>query len=157
MQTLVLDTNVVLDLVVFDDPGVQRIAQAIGSGAAMPVASRACLEELRRVLEYPRLKLGAAAQREAFERFRSQAALFEVPAAAEPEGLPLCADPDDQKFLELAWHARAHCLVTRDKALLDLARAIARLGGFAVVTPEEFDPDPALSFRIAPGLRDRAR
>ncbi len=139
MRTLVLDTNVVLDLVVFDDPRVHRIAQAIGSGAAILVASRACLEELRRVLDYPRLKLDAQAQREAFERFRSQATLFESPAAAGPEVLPLCTDPDDQKFLELAWHAKAHCLVTRDKALLGLARAIARFGGFAVVSPEQFD------------------
>ena len=141
MRRLVLDTNVVLDLVVFGDPRVQRIAQAIGSGAATPVANRDCLEELRRVLEYPRLKLDAAARREAFERFRSQATLLEVPQA--PARVPLCSDADDQKFLDLAWHARAHCLVTRDKALLGLARAIARLGGFAVVRPEGFDPDPA--------------
>ncbi len=143
MRTLVLDTNVVLDLVVFDDPGVRRIAQAIGSGAAMPVASRACLEELRRVLDYPRLKLDAAARREAFERFRTQATLLDVPATLEREGLPLCSDADDQKFLDLAWHAKAHSLVTRDKALLGLARAIARRGGFAVVSPEGFDGDPA--------------
>jgi len=143
MRTLVLDTNVVLDLVVFDDPGVRRIAQAIGSGAAMPVASRACLEELRRVLDYPRLKLDAAARREAFERFRTQATLLDVPATLEREGLPLCSDADDQKFLDLAWHAKAHSLVTRDKALLGLARAIARRGGFAVVSPEGFDRDPA--------------
>ena len=143
MRTLVLDTNVVLDLLVFGDPGVRRIAQAIGSGAAMPVASRACLEELRRVLDYPRLKLDAAARREAFERFRTQATLLDVPATLEREGLPLCSDADDQKFLDLAWHAKAHSLVTRDKALLGLARAIARRGGFAVVSPEGFDRDPA--------------
>ncbi len=143
MRRLVLDTNVVLDLVVFGDPRVQRIALAIGSGAAMPVASHACLEELRRVLDYPRLKLDAAAQREAFERFRSQATLLEVPEAVGREGLPLCSDADDQKFLDLAWHAKAHCLVTRDKALLVLARAVASLGGFAVVEPEGFDPRPA--------------
>ena len=143
VRGLVLDTNVVLDLVVFGDPRVQRIAQAIASGAAMPVATRDCLEELRRVLGYPRLKLDAAGRREAFERFRSQATLLEVPVALEREGLPLCSDADDQKFLDLAWHAKAHSLVTRDKALLGMARAIARRGGFAVVRPEGFDPGPA--------------
>jgi predicted nucleic acid-binding protein len=54
---LVLDTNVVLDLVVFRDEGVRPLARALESGAAIAVTSQACLEELGRVLAYPQFKL----------------------------------------------------------------------------------------------------
>jgi putative PIN family toxin of toxin-antitoxin system len=136
----VLDTNVVLDLVVFRDPGVELIAMAIRSGVAVPVTSQACLEELRRVLAYPHLNLDGSGRLAAFECFRAQAQLVDVPATpAAKARLPLCTDVDDQKFLELAWHANARCLITKDKALLRLARAVAKLGRFAVLTPETFE------------------
>lgn len=134
----VLDTNVVLDLVVFRDPAVEPIARAIRSGAAVPVTSHDCLEELRRVLAYPQLKLDELGRLAAFECFRALAKLVDVPSTP-PAPLPLCTDVDDQKFLELAWHSNAHCLVTKDKALLRLARAVARLGRFAVLKPETFE------------------
>ena len=134
----VLDTNVVLDLVVFRDPAVEPIARAIGSGAAVPVTSHACLEELRRVLAYPQLKLDEPGRLAAFECFRTLAQLVDVSSAPHAP-LPLCTDADDQKLLELAWHANARCLITKDKALLRLARAMAKLGRFAVLKPEAFE------------------
>ena len=138
----VLDTNVVLDWVVFRDSGVESLAQAIHSGAAVPVSTHDCLEELRRVLAYPQLKLDLPGRLTAFECYRAQVQLVEVPAASRAP-LPQCADPDDQKFLELAWHSHARCLITKDKALLRLARAAARAGRFVVVKPGNFDPHAA--------------
>lgn len=133
----VLDTNVVLDLVVFRDAGVEPLARAIRRGAAVPVTSHACLEELRRVLAYPQLKLDEAGQLAAFECFQVLAKLVDI-SSAPPAALPLCTDADDQKLLELAWHANARCLITKDKALLRLARAVAKLGRFTVLEPETF-------------------
>jgi hypothetical protein len=46
-----------------------------------------------------------------------------------------CTDPDDQKFIDLAIVARAHTLVTRDKALLRLARKARERHGVRVCTP----------------------
>ncbi len=132
---MVLDTNVVLDWLHFRDPRVQRIADAIAAGAVVPVTALACLEELRRVLEYPRFGLDPDARAELFNRYRTQVLLVEVSDIVSPE-LPKCRDGDDQKFLELAWQARAHSLVTKDKALLKLTRRVARLGRFAVCLPE---------------------
>ena len=136
-QRLVLDTNVVLDLIVFHDPGVEHLAEAIRSGAAMPVTTRECLEELRRVLAYPALKLDAPAQNDAFERYRAQALLIGDSAEPAPAALPRCADPDDQKFLELAQRAGARFLLTKDKALLRLART-ARLANVEILHPSKF-------------------
>jgi len=136
---VVLDTNVVLDWVAFDDPRVRAIVAAIEGGTLRPVTSAACLEELRRALGYPEVKLDAGAQALAFARYCARATLVDMPPDDDAVNLPLCEDPDDQKFLELAWHAHAGCLVTRDKALLKLARRIAQLGRFRVLAPPEFD------------------
>ena len=137
--TVVLDTNVVLDWLVFDDPQVRQLARAIGAGGAVQLmCSAASLEELRRVLAYPYLKLDAAAQAAALARYRARAAMFDAFPAA-PSGLPQCTDRDDQKFLELAWHAGARWLVTKDKALLRMARRIAKLGRFMVILPQAFE------------------
>jgi predicted nucleic acid-binding protein len=48
--------------------------------------------------------------------------------------LPVCRDPDDQKFLEAALAARADFLVTKDQALLELAQRVSQ---FRILTPAE--------------------
>ena len=50
---LVLDTNVWLDWLVFDDPGIAHIAAAVAAGEAEVVVDGACEAELARVLGYP--------------------------------------------------------------------------------------------------------
>lgn len=121
------------------------MADAIERGALRAATSSACLQELRRALGYAQVKLDAAAQALAFERYVAHATVFDLLETAVAPDLPLCEDPDDQKFLELAWHARASHLVTRDKALLKLARRVAESGRFAVLAPDAF-------LRWAPGL-----
>ena len=135
---LVLDTNVVLDWIAFGDARVRPIAAAIERGTLRAATSADCLQELRRALGYAQVKLDAAAQALAFARYRAHATLIEIPEPAAVGNLPQCEDADDQKFLVLAWHARASHLLTRDKALLKLARAAAESGGFAVLAPDAF-------------------
>ncbi|MBM3347911.1 MAG: putative toxin-antitoxin system toxin component, PIN family [Betaproteobacteria bacterium] len=148
LPRIVLDTNVVLDLLHFGDPNVAAIDTAIRSGRVQAVTSAACLEELQRVLAYPEFGLDQTSRAALFVRYRQQCTLSDVPLAgpdAAITGLPRCPDPDDQKFLELAWHCGAACLVSKDKALLRLSRRMARIGGCAIVAPAVFDPD-----RLAP-------
>jgi len=59
-----------------------------------------------------------------------------LPDDARAGDLPGCRDPDDQKFLEIAGAAGAATLITRDKALLRLARHRLVRARFAILTPE---------------------
>lgn len=128
---LVLDTNVVLDLVVFMDPGAEPLRTAIDTGRVQLQTSAECLEELRRVLAYPEFRLDEAAQAEALGWYAARARVIEPPA---PQAfLPRCRDADDQKFLDLAWASGADHLLTKDRALLELARRVARLERFTVM------------------------
>lgn len=130
---LVLDTNVVLDLLHFDDPVTRPLLAALAAGRVRCVASHATLDELERVLAYPEFAIdvaGQAALLDAYRRLCGTPDRQDVGAA-----LPRCSDPDDQKFLELAAASGAAALVTKDRALLKLGRRCARR--FAVMTPAD--------------------
>jgi putative PIN family toxin of toxin-antitoxin system len=121
---LVLDTNVWLDWLVFDDPGIARIAAVVAAGEAEIFVDSACEAELARVLGYPfkDRALSVERQAECLARCRSLARAADGVNADAARRLPKCSDPDDQKFLELAASCNAAYLVTKDKALLELSR-----------------------------------
>ena|SRR5690349_12060081 len=118
---LVLDTNVVLDLLVFDDPALGPLARALASGVATAWADEHTLRELKYVLAYPIFHLDEAAQRSVLERYRGLVREVPVEPAAPLPPLPRCRDRDDQKFLELAARAGARWLVSKDKRVLSMA------------------------------------
>ena len=132
---LVLDTNVWLDWLVFDDPSIATIKAAVEAKRAEVFINAACEAELERALGYNLGKRTVdiaaclALCRRVAHRIDSTA------PEAERALLPACRDPDDQKFLETALAARAGFLVTKDRALLDLAR---RALPFGILTPEGF-------------------
>jgi putative PIN family toxin of toxin-antitoxin system len=137
VQRLVLDTNVWLDLLLFNDPRCAGLRASLDSGRAVALSNAACREEWRRVLDYPALRLTPAELSVASARFDQQAKMVTIASRALPwPALPRCRDPDDQKFLELACAADANVLLSRDLALLTLARRTRRLGLFDICTPE---------------------
>ena len=120
---LVLDTNAWLDWLVFDDPAIAPIKAAVAEGRAEIFIDAACEAELARVLAYDLGKHSIDAERQAacLDECRRIAQTVE---GSLPGGLPRCADPADQIFLEAAALARADVLVTKDKELLALARRL---------------------------------
>ena len=140
---LVLDSNVWLDWLVFNDASIKPIQNLVDAGKAEIIIDADCDAELVRVLAYPLQKwtLNAEAQAACVDRFRSVAR--RVIAPLEPGKLPACRDPDDQKFLVLAAAAGAFCLLTKDRALLKLAKSRYALP-FHIVTPAKFPELPGV-------------
>ena len=140
MLRLVLDTNVWLDWLVFDDPAVAPVKAAVAQGRAAVFVDDAVEAELVRALAYPfgARSLDAQAQAAAMSRCSRVAQKDERGRMKDDlASLPKCSDPDDQKFLELALACGAAFLVTRDDALLRLARNRARPLPYRIVTPKE--------------------
>ncbi|QNK02830.1 putative toxin-antitoxin system toxin component, PIN family [Dyella telluris] len=139
---LVLDTNVALDLFVFRDPACARLMDALVRGAVVAVVDEPCRAEWLTVLTYPAFGLDQAAQEGAAAEFDRWVTLLPTEALAlHPDiRLPRCADPDDQKFLELALAAGAQELLSKDKAVLQLARRTAREGWFRILCPSAWEP-----------------
>ena len=138
VRRIVLDTNIWLDWLVFDDPGMSYLKLAVRENRADIFIDAACEAELERVLAYDlaRHTLGAAARAACLAESRRIARRIDTPAPeAERRLLPRCADPDDQKFLELALAARADALITKDHKLLELAR---RTKPFRILKPRKF-------------------
>jgi len=130
---VVLDTNVVLDLLVFADVRTRRLAEALDRRQLGWLATSAMLDELADVLTRPFITRWCADAQAVQARVRAQCQLVEPPPARGATA-PRCADPDDQKFIELAWHWPAAWLFSRDRAVLDLARP-AYGHGLVITTP----------------------
>ncbi len=133
---LVLDTNVWLDWLVFDDPAVAPLQRAHADGAIELFSDEACTRELIAVLNYDLGKRSLDAEKQK-ARLAAFHALVRTAGASTPAAtsLPRCRDPDDQKFLELARDCSADYLVTKDIALLVLARRKTRPAPCRIVTP----------------------
>jgi predicted nucleic acid-binding protein len=131
---VVLDTNVCLDLFVFGDPRCAVLRADLEEGRLEAVTNQACRGEWLAVLAYPALALGEAVRERAIAAFDAQ--VREVADLASTVHLPRCADPDDQKFLLLAATAGARWLLSRDRALLVLARRLQREGRFMILQPQ---------------------
>lgn len=131
---LVLDTNIVLDWLVFRDASLAGLQPALAASAVELVTHAPAIDELRRVLTYSRLELEASRQQQILEHYLSQARLGALPEGCDldhlglPAAFPRCRDCDDQHFLALAYHERADALVSKDRAVLKLRRRARKFG-----------------------------
>lgn len=127
---VVLDTNIVLDLFVFNDPAAQPVHAALQHGTLRWIATRPMRDELERVLAYPQIAKSLLHHQvsplQVLAQFDAQAHLEPVAAKASVT----CKDPDDQKFIDLAVAHRAQ-LLSKDHAVLCMAKRLLALGVLA--------------------------
>lgn len=134
---LVLDTQVVMEWLVFRDPGIQALVGPIEGGHWTWIGSEAMRDELLHVLSR-----GVAARwnpdpqgiADTFSR------LCRMPPVRDddtPPPLLKCRDKDDQKFIDLALSQRVDALISRDGDVLALAKR-ARKHGLAILRPEQW-------------------
>ena len=118
-RRVVLDTNVAVSALVFREGRLAWLREAWAAGRVVPLVSAETIAELVRVLAYPKLKLSGEETRNALAHYMEHAEA--VPGVGASVRVPQCRDPDDRKFLRLAYAARADALVTGDADLLALA------------------------------------
>ena len=124
---VVLDTNIVLDAFVFDDPAARLLKTALASHQLQWIATKAMRDELARVLAYPKVTPRMAYYQVSAEhvlaQFDGQAMLVDT----APKACVTCKDPDDQKFIDLAVTHLA-LLLSKDKAVLCMKKRLLSLG-----------------------------
>jgi putative PIN family toxin of toxin-antitoxin system len=117
---VVLDTNAVLSALVFRSGAAGQLRRAWQDGTCTPLASTATVQELLRVLAYPKFRLSTDDQQHLLADYLPWTRSVRIPQP--PPALPAdCRDPFDTPFLHLALAGKAAALVTGDRDLLILA------------------------------------
>jgi putative PIN family toxin of toxin-antitoxin system len=124
---VVLDTNIVLDLWLYQDPATPALQQALSQKRVRWLATQVMRDELERVLAYThivkRLAFSQLTAEDILTQFDTHAQLMPVASKA----MFVCKDGDDQKFIDLAAQHKTQ-LISKDKAVLTMRNRMARLG-----------------------------
>ena len=121
---LILDTNIVLDLLLFQDPCALKFQSQLQIAQWRWIATQSMRDELEHVLVYPHLQPRMAfygvSKAGLLDAFDAQVGLVET-APATPFH---CRDTDDQKFIDLAVAHQA-TLFSKDKQVLKLRKRLS--------------------------------
>lgn len=116
---VVLDTNLVLSALVFQQGRLAPMRMLWREGLIIPLVSQTTAAELIRALGYPKFRLARAEQEELLADYLPYCTMVSI--AHPPPTTPECRDPADVPFLQLALAGMADALVTGDKDWLVLA------------------------------------
>ena len=133
---VVLDTNVVLSALVFRGGAAAQVRQAWQRGLVLPLASTATVQELVRVLAYPKFRLSPAEQDELLADYLPYAETVRIPEP--PPMVPECRDLLDLPFMHLAVTGKAQVLVSGDRELLAIAAEFERACACSIVSLDAF-------------------
>ena len=126
-QTIVLDTNIVLDAFLFNDPAAEPVRLGLANKELDWLATQPMRAELARILAYPKIaarlafyKLSAS---DVLDKFDQHARLVDI----APKASVTCSDADDQKFIDLAGQYRA-LLLSKDKDVISMRKRLSAQG-----------------------------
>jgi putative PIN family toxin of toxin-antitoxin system len=126
MKSVVFDTNVLLDIFVFNDFRAIHLKQKLIDGQLNALASPKTVEEFADVISRPLFSLEQAIQEDILKHWRSLAkVLADETLIIAPWQ---CQDPDDQVFLNLAYTAKPCFLFSKDNKVLELAKKATKEG-----------------------------
>ena len=127
VEVIVLDTNIVLDVFVFNDPAAETVRQALADKRLDWLATQPIRDELARVLTYPKIATRLAFYNlsvdDVLAKFDQHARLVDV----APKASMACSDEDDQKFIDLAVQHRA-LLLSKDTDVISMRKRLLALG-----------------------------
>jgi putative PIN family toxin of toxin-antitoxin system len=128
-QAVVLDTNILLDLWLYQDPATPALLAALQQRQINWVATAPMREEFLRVLTYPHITERRLRQQTEVDWMLAQFDTYASMQEVAPRAPYVCKDPDDQKFIDLAVEYKAW-LISKDKQVLRLTNRLARLSVF---------------------------
>lgn len=132
LPRVVLDTNLVVSALVFGGNATALLREGWQSRQFIPLASRETIGELIRVLAYPKFGLNRREQEDLLSDYLPFCTTVNIPTP--PPSTPVCRDPFDTPFLELAIAGEADFLVTGDQDLVSLSSEFSR----PIVKMDEF-------------------
>ena len=121
---VVVDTNIALDLLVFEDPSARPLAAQLEGGLLRWIATQAMRDELERVLSYEHIAARLVARGRRAEGVLGAFDRYATLVDAATQAVLKCGDPDDQKFIDLAVAHRC-MLLSKDAAVLSMKRRLA--------------------------------
>lgn len=133
---VVLDTNVVLSALVFRGAAAGQVRQAWQRGLVLPLACSATVQELVRVLAYPKFRLSKADQDELLADYLPYVETVRLPDP--PPQVPECRDVLDLPFMHLAIAGKAQVLISGDRDLLAIAAEFKRISACPIVSLDVF-------------------
>ena len=116
MTVVVFDTNVLLDLFVFNDYRTLHLKQALIEGKIDAPTTPATLEEFADVIARPLFSLDQAQQEQIFLQWQGLARVLDDKNLLKSPWI--CQDPDDQVFLDLAFTVKPCTLISKDNEVL---------------------------------------
>ena len=123
MKPVVLDTNILLDIFVFNDERAASLKEAIVGRSIQVVASQKTFEEFADVISRPLFKLDEKTQAGILAQWKSIARQHDDSNLAPAPWQ--CKDADDQIFLDLTYQLRPAILISKDNAVLQIASRAA--------------------------------
>lgn len=115
---IVLDTNILLDILVFEDASIIGLKEDIQSGLLIAWTRDEILEEFREVIARATFALEPDHQERLVQQARE---LHQIDNTSILTPAPFrCSDPDDQVFLDLALKLTPCLLISKDKEVLKL-------------------------------------
>ena len=124
MKSVVFDTNVLLDLFVFNDFRALHLKQALLEQKIDALASPKTLEEFADVISRPLFALETIDQEKILLQWTSLARVLDDQSLLSSPWR--CQDPDDQVFLDLAFTARPCTLISKDNEVLKFVAHAAK-------------------------------
>ena len=135
--TVVVDTNAVVSATLFGSGLMKPLRLAWQASRIVPIISTETRAELLRVLAYEKFKLSESDIARVLNLYLPYAQVHAVKLAANNRNpIPVCRDTRDQIFLDLAYSAKADCLITGDQDLLVLAHTPSL--PFRILKPVDF-------------------
>lgn len=114
-----LDTNILVSALLFRGDRLAWLREAWQGARIIPLVCAATVEELLRVLAYPKFHLSRDEIDELLAEILPYAETVTLPESSSAS--PQCLDPNDQVFVDLAVAAEADGIVMGDQDLLALA------------------------------------